>query len=114
MARRRRFSKEQFGPTVERLMLETGTTYRELAGRAGVSAGYVNHIVHGNRPLPANDLIEAIAKALDVEPDYFLEYRLRRIAERLEAMPELADRLYGRLNGTGSPRAATAERRARR
>ena len=33
MARRRRFSEEPFGPTIERLMDETGVTYRELAAR---------------------------------------------------------------------------------
>ena len=67
MARRRRFSEEPFGSTIERLMSETGTTYR------------------------------ALAAALGVEPEHFREYRLRRITERLEEMPELVDRLYRRL-----------------
>ena len=31
MARKRRFSEDPFGPTVERLMNETGVTYRALA-----------------------------------------------------------------------------------
>ena len=52
MARRRRFSQEPFGPTIERLMAETGTTYRALAAKTELSAGYLNHLVHGNRPLP--------------------------------------------------------------
>jgi hypothetical protein len=33
MARRRRFSDEAFGPTVERLMNDTGLTYRALADK---------------------------------------------------------------------------------
>jgi transcriptional regulator with XRE-family HTH domain len=95
--RRRRFSDEPFGPTVEHLMTETGVTYRALAERTGLSAGYLNHLVHGNRPVPSNDVVRTLADALAVEPEHFREYRLRVITDRLEAMPELIDRLYKRL-----------------
>jgi transcriptional regulator with XRE-family HTH domain len=94
--RRRRFSTEPFGPTIENLMDETGTTYRALADKSGLSAGYLNHLVHGNRPVPSNDVIPTLADALDVEPEHFREYRLRVITDRLEAMPEMIDRLYKR------------------
>jgi transcriptional regulator with XRE-family HTH domain len=97
MAKRRKYSDEHFGPTVERLMVQTGTTYRSLADRASLSAGYLNHIVHGNRPVPSNDVIERIAAAFGVEPEHFREYRIRVITEKLEQMPELVDRLYKRL-----------------
>jgi transcriptional regulator with XRE-family HTH domain len=97
MAKRRKFSSEQFGAAVERLMNESGTTYRGLAAKTELSAGYLNHLVHGNRPVPSNDVIERLADALDVEPEYFREYRLRVITDRLEAMPDTVDRLYRRL-----------------
>jgi transcriptional regulator with XRE-family HTH domain len=97
VARRRRFSDEPFGPTIERLMAETGHTYRSLADRTKLSAGYLNHLVHGNRPVPSDDVIRTLAKALGVEPEHFREYRLRVITQRLEAMPDLIDRLYKRL-----------------
>jgi transcriptional regulator with XRE-family HTH domain len=97
MARKRRFSEDRFGPTAIALMDENGVTYRGLAAKSGLSAGYLNHIMHGNRPVPANGVIERVAGALDVEPEHFLEYRLRVITERLEQMPELVDRLYRRL-----------------
>ena len=97
MPRRRRFSEEPFGATIERLMAEEGVTYRGLAERTRLSAGYLNHLVHGNRPVPSNDVVETLAEALGVEPDHFREYRLRVITERLEQMPELIDRLYRRL-----------------
>jgi transcriptional regulator with XRE-family HTH domain len=96
MARRKRFSEEPFGATIETLMNELGVTYRELAARTGLSAGYLNHLVHGNRPVPSTDVVTTLAKALGVEPDHFREFRLRSITERLEAMPELIDRLYKR------------------
>jgi len=78
-------------------MDETGLTYRALAAKTGLSAGYLNHLVHGNRPVPSNDVIETLAEALDVEPEHFREYRLRVITDRLEELPDLVDRLYRRL-----------------
>ncbi len=97
MARRRRFSDRPFGATLQGLMTETGTTYRALSERSGLSAGYLNHLVHGNRPVPSNDVLAALARALGVEADHFREYRIRAVAERLEAAPDLVDRLYRRL-----------------
>ena len=97
MAKRQQFSKDGFGATVQRLMDEQGVTYRQLAAQTGLSAGYLNHLVHGNRPVPSNDVVKTLADALEVEPEHFRESRLRSITERLEAMPELIDRLYKRL-----------------
>ena len=97
MARRRRFSEEPFGPTIERLMSEKGVTYRGLAEQTNLSAGYLNHLVHGNRPVPSNEVIASLAKALGVAPEHFREYRIRVVTERLETMPDLVDRLYKRL-----------------
>ena len=57
----------------------------------------MNHLVHGNRPVPSNEIVRSLAGALDVEPEHFREYRIRVITERLEEMPELVDRLYRRL-----------------
>jgi transcriptional regulator with XRE-family HTH domain len=95
--RRRKFSAQPFGPTIERLMADTGLTYRSLGEKTNLSAGYLNHLVHGNRPVPSNDVIATLADALGVEPEHFREYRLRVITERLERVPELIDRLYRRL-----------------
>ena len=97
MPRRRRFSDEPFGETVQRLMAETGVTYRGLAAKTGLSAGYLNHLVHGNRPVPSNEVVDKLAATLGVEPEHFREYRLRVITAKLEEMPELIDRLYKRL-----------------
>ena len=99
MPRRRRYSTEAFGPAVERLMNESGITYRALGAKTGLSAGYLNHLVHGNRPVPSNDVVRTLSDALDVEPEHFREYRVRVITERLETMPELVDRLFKRLSG---------------
>ena len=96
MAKRRRFSSEPFGDAIEQLMNELGVTYRGLAAKTDLSAGYLNHLVHGNRPVPSNDVIERLAGALDVDPEHFREYRLRVITDKLERMPDVVDRLYKR------------------
>jgi transcriptional regulator with XRE-family HTH domain len=96
-ARKRTYSTEPLGPTIERLMTETGTTYRALAEKTGLSAGYLNHIVHGNRPVPSTDVLRRVAKALGVKVDHFREVRIRVITEKLEEMPDLVERLYKRL-----------------
>jgi len=97
MPRKRRFSDEAFGPTIQRLMAEQDVTYRALADKTGLSAGYLNHLVHGNRPVPSDKVVGQLAKALGVQPEHFREYRLRVITQKLEAMPDLIDRLYKRL-----------------
>jgi transcriptional regulator with XRE-family HTH domain len=98
MPRKRKFSEEPFGSTIERLMDETGVTYRGLAAKTDLSAGYLNHLVHGNRPVPSNDVIERLAGALGVEPAHFREYRLRVITDRLEQVPAMINRLYRQLS----------------
>jgi transcriptional regulator with XRE-family HTH domain len=97
MPRKLRYSDEPFGPTIQRLMTEQNVTYRSLADKTGLSAGYLNHLVHGNRPVPSDDVIAELGKALGVDAEHFREVRIRRISERLERMPELIDRLYKRL-----------------
>jgi transcriptional regulator with XRE-family HTH domain len=96
-SKKRTYSSDPLGPTIERLMAETGVTYRALAEKTGLSAGYLNHIVHGNRPVPSNDVLARIAKALGVQPDHFREVRVRIITEKLEETPALVERLYKRL-----------------
>src|SRR3989442_3647850 len=96
MPRKRRFSEDPFGTTIEQLMNELGVTYRGLAAKTDLSAGYLNHLVHGNRPVPSNDVIERLAGALDVDPEHFREDRLRGITDKLERMPDMVERLSKR------------------
>jgi transcriptional regulator with XRE-family HTH domain len=83
-----------FGPAVGELMRERGLSFRALAASTGLSGGYLNHLVHGNRPVPSNEVIARIAGVLDVDPVRFREYRLRVVTERLARLPDLVDQLY--------------------
>jgi transcriptional regulator with XRE-family HTH domain len=92
---RNRFSQERFPPALKGLMDERHLSYRQLAYKTKLSAGYLNHLTKGTRPVPADSVIAVIAEALLVEPDFFLEYRLRQVAAVLDESPSVADTLYG-------------------
>lgn len=49
------------------------------ADETSLSAGYLNHLVHGNRPVPSDDVIATLARALGVEADHFQEFRISAI-----------------------------------
>ena len=86
-----------FGEGIERAMRGKNISYRSLAEQTGLSAGYLNHLVHGNRPVPSNHVIEQIAKAVGTRPTEFREYRIRRIATVLAKKPDAVDKLYKEL-----------------
>ena len=121
-----RFSQERFPLALKGLMEERHLSYRQLAYKTKLSAGYLNHLTKGTRPVPADPILAVLAEALCVEADFFVEYRLRQVAGVLDDAPALADKLYGILlrnlpvpddigetlslprNGGGSGRAQTA------
>lgn len=87
-------SRLAFPDALRELLALRGMSYRRLATRTKLSAGYLNHLACGTRPVPADAVIKVIARALRVKPDYFFEYRQRGLAQELYRSPELADRLF--------------------
>ena len=83
-----------FADALRVLMEERKISYRRLATRTKLSAGYLNHLACGTRPVPANPVIKVIARALRVKPEHFFEYRQRNLQDVLYRYPELADSLY--------------------
>lgn len=94
MIPRNRYSQCRFPQALRGLMEERRLSYRQLAYKTKLSAGYLNHLTKGTRPVPADGVIQILADALCVRPDYFLEYRLRKVAEVLDEAPLLTDKLY--------------------
>jgi len=85
---------ERFPAALQGLMEERHLSYRQMAYKTRLSAGYLNHLTKGTRPVPADPVIRTIARALRVEPDFFLEYRLRRVISLIEGSIRLTDALY--------------------
>ena len=90
-----RYTRQRFPNALRGLMQERRLSYRQLAYKTRLSAGYLNHLTKGTRPVPADAVISNIAVALRVEPDFFLEFRLRQVVTVLDKSAPLADRLYG-------------------
>jgi transcriptional regulator with XRE-family HTH domain len=90
----KRFSQERFPRALKALMDERRLSYRQLAYKTKLSAGYLNHLTKGTRPVPADPVITVIAEALRVQADFFLEFRLRQVADVLSDVPALTDKLY--------------------
>jgi len=90
-----RFSQERFPQALKGLMDERRLSYRQLAYKTKLSAGYLNHLTKATRPVPADPVVAVIAEALCVEPDFFIEYRLRQLVAVLDESPALTDKLYG-------------------
>jgi hypothetical protein len=90
-----RFSQERFPLALKGLMDERRLSYRQLAYKTKLSAGYLNHLTKATRPVPADPVVAVIAEALCVEPDFFIEYRLRQLVAVLDETPALTDKLYG-------------------
>lgn len=58
---------------------------------------HLGKLASGKRRAPDNRTIEIIAKAFGVEPDYFKEYRIRKINEVFDTEPELELLIYKNL-----------------
>ncbi|MHB1361867.1 MAG: helix-turn-helix domain-containing protein [Thermoleophilia bacterium] len=87
-------SQSLFPETLRELMSLRKISYRRLATRTKLSAGYLNHLACGTRPVPNDQVIKVIARALRAKPEHFFEYRQRSLQRELYRSPQLADKLY--------------------
>jgi len=87
-------SIKPFPDALRELMALRKISYRRLATRTKLSAGYLNHLACGSRPVPTDQVIKVIARALRVRPEHFFEFRQRGLQQELYRSPQLADRLY--------------------
>lgn len=88
--------RTNFGVELGRLMLDQGVTYRELSRRTGLAPPTLHRYATGARR-PDDATLELIAAALELEPEAFLEWRRRRVLERVGESEQLVDVLWRRL-----------------
>jgi len=91
-----KYSKDTFDLALSKLIEEEGQSLRALwrNKRLPFHYTYISKLALGKRKAPDNKSMEAIAKAFKVEPDYFLEYRLRKIEEEVKKKASLSIDLY--------------------
>lgn len=62
-----------YGQVLDKLIQERGISRAELARRIGKSRSYVSQLINGKVGEPSLTLAYAIADALDVDVNYFVE-----------------------------------------
>lgn len=112
-------SNKPFGDTVRALMQAHGMTYRALAQATreqdarGLTHAHINMLVNG-REKPSLRAMELIARACEVEPEHFAEYRLaaamRELDPEVVGLEHALENLNARL---GARRRAGARARPR-
>ena len=92
---------EPISEWLPRLVAEKGTSLRQLEREIGRSQSYLSRIKldrsHKDWRPPSKDVLEKIAKALDVAPSYFPEYRSAAIEEAIAADGALRDRIFDQI-----------------
>lgn len=83
-----------FAAELSALRLERRVSWDDLAARSGVSRTYLRDLSAARgRGLPSPIVVERIAVALEVRPDYFRLTRARAVI----ASPKVIDTVYAKL-----------------
>lgn len=113
-------SEQPFGAALQAMMAERGLTYRglsqltrEIDGK-GLTHAHINMLGNG-RERPSGRAMTLIARALEVEPEYFAEYRLSAAMKELDpnlvGLEQALENLSGRLASRKASTARPAPRR---
>jgi transcriptional regulator with XRE-family HTH domain len=113
----KRLSDQPFGDALRALMAERGYSYRSLAeatrkldGR-GMTHAHINMLANGHDK-PSMRAMELIARACDVDPAYFAEYRLAAAMRALDPAEVGLEQALENLNARlGARRSSAAKRR---
>lgn len=91
MRRERRFSRAPFRDAVGDLLHDGGWTQRDLADAVGVDPAHVCRLLKRGTPLRATpQLLARVAAVLEVEPEFFAEYREWCVLEATAPTPRCA------------------------
>ena len=80
------YTNKEFAEALLELKQGSGMSYMQVAIKAGLSDTYLINIVKRKNLAPNDENIKNIARALKVKPEYFREYRQRRLAEKLDTL----------------------------
>ncbi len=83
------WSTRPFGEALRAALDAQGMSFRDLESRCLVPVGNLHDHVSGKRGVPGDDLMRRIAEGVKVEPEYFREWRVRRIEEAFAEHPDV-------------------------
>jgi len=108
-----------FGDALRLLMEERGLTYRGLAELTrvldgkGLTHAHLNMLANGHDK-PSMRAMDLIARACEVQPDYFAEYRLVTAMRELDPAEVGLERALANLNARLGERRRSAAKERRR
>ncbi len=83
---------KSFGEALDELRVEAELSYDRLSLKVGITQSYLYYIINRRaNSAPNNKIIEKVAKFFGVEPDYFFEYRLRKMIDYVNDNREFLD-----------------------
>jgi len=77
------YTNKDFSDALKELLEEKKWSYNQLSYRCELSSQYLNQIVNKKSLPPKDENIIKIARAFNLEPGYFKEYRNRRLSEKM-------------------------------
>ena len=81
-----------FGVAMDEIRKIAGVSFDTMSFKLGIAQSYLWGLAHMRKAnLPKYELIEKIANYFHVQPDYFYEYRLKRMLEFLDKNREFLD-----------------------
>jgi len=83
---------KNFGEALDVLRVEAELSYERMSLKLGIANSYVyNMINRRTKSAPSNEMIKKIAMLFHVPPEYFYEYRLRKMLEFVDDNREFLD-----------------------
>jgi transcriptional regulator with XRE-family HTH domain len=77
---------------------ERGWSQRDLSAIVGVDPAHISRLLkRGSRLRATPQLMTRVARAFEVDPEFFAEYREWCVVEAMRHNPSLRERLYGLL-----------------
>jgi plasmid maintenance system antidote protein VapI len=91
-------TNQAFRDAVGELMDERGWCQRDLSAAVGVDPAHISRLLKsGSRLRATPQLMMRVARAFEVDPEYFVEYREWCVLEAVRRNPSLRERLFGML-----------------
>jgi transcriptional regulator with XRE-family HTH domain len=77
------YTDKDFSDALKELMDKKKWSYNKLSYRCELSGQYLHQLVNKKSLPPKDENIRKIAGAFNLEPEYFKEYRNRRLSEKM-------------------------------
>jgi transcriptional regulator with XRE-family HTH domain len=88
-----KYSNKPFSKALKDIMNKKDVVHRKLAAKTNFCFSYFC-VLKKRKKHPPIETIKKIAYGLDIEPDYFMEYRINKVVKLLTDKPDIADRVF--------------------